>query len=190
MSVRYALRLEGKCPDTTRLDAYAVAAASGRTVPWRGASESTVPWRDASESTVPWRGAVKILPRLLRCGSTGNVGLGLRSERSLLTLLAYSHCWCIHMSGVDSLFSWYPSHPAWSLRGSSHTPWVGSLFSRYPSRPAWSLRGSSHTPCVGSLFSRYPSRPAWSLRGFSHTPCVGSLFWGGMVAAPVTGIER
>jgi len=26
---------------------------------------------------------------------------------------------------------------------------VGSLFSRYPSRPAWSLRGSSHTPLRG-----------------------------------------
>jgi len=77
---------------------------------------------------------------------------------------------------VGSLFSRYPSRPAWSLRGSSHTPCVGSMFSRYPSRPAWSLRGSSHTPCVGSLFSRYPSRPAWSLRGSSHTPCMGSLF--------------
>ena len=175
---------------------------------------------------------VKILPRLLLSGSTGNVGMGLRSERS------YSHFRRIHTSGVGSLFSRYPSRPAWSLRGSSHMPCVGllfsrypsrppwslhgsshmpcvgllfsrypsrpawslrgfshtpcvvSLFSRYPSRPAWSLHGSSHTPCVGSLFSRYPSRPAWSLRGFSHTSCVGSLFWGGMVAAPVTGIER
>jgi len=35
----------------------------------------------------------------------------------------------------------------------SHTPCVDSLFSRYPSRPAWSLHGSSHKPCVGSLFS-------------------------------------
>jgi len=26
---------------------------------------------------------------------------------------------------------------------------VGSLFSRYPSRPAWSLRSSSHTPLRG-----------------------------------------
>jgi len=26
---------------------------------------------------------------------------------------------------------------------------MGSLFSRYPSRPAWSLRGSSHTPLRG-----------------------------------------
>jgi len=42
----------------------------------------------------------------------------------------------------------------------SHTPCVGSLFSRYPSRPAWSLRGSSHMPCVGSLFSGSGGRSA------------------------------
>jgi len=39
MSVRHALRPEGKHPDTTRLDAYAVAAASGCTVPWQVLSE-------------------------------------------------------------------------------------------------------------------------------------------------------
>jgi len=116
--------------------------------------------------------------------------LGSAQRALLLTLPAYSHFRCIHTSGVGSLFSRYPSCPAWSLRGYSHTPCLGSLFLRYPSRPAWSLHRSSHTPCVGSLFSRYPSRPAWSLRSFSHMPCVGSLFWGGMVAVPVTGIER
>jgi len=100
--------------------------------------------------------------------------LGSAERALLLTLPAYSHFRCIHMSGVGSLFSRYPSRPAWSLRGSSHTPCVGSLFSRYPSRPAWSLCGSSHTPCVGSLFSRYPSRPVWFLRGSSHTPSVVS----------------
>jgi len=36
----------------------------------------------------------------------------------------------------------------------SHTPCVRSLFSRYPSHAAWSLRGSSQTPCVGSVFSQ------------------------------------
>jgi len=39
MSVRYVLRPEGKCPDTTCLDAYAVAAASGCTVPWQVSSQ-------------------------------------------------------------------------------------------------------------------------------------------------------
>jgi len=39
MSVRHALRPEGKRPDTTRLEAYAVATAFGRTVPWQESSE-------------------------------------------------------------------------------------------------------------------------------------------------------
>jgi len=113
--------------------------------------------------------------------STGNVGgvcsvSGPTHTSGVLTLLAYSHFRRIRTPYVSSVFSRYPSRPAWSLRGSSHTPCVGSLFSRYPSCSAWSLRGSSYTPCVGSLFLRYPSRPAWSLRGSSHTPCVGSLF--------------
>ena len=43
------LRPEGKRPDTSRLDAYAVAAASGRTVLWHGASRRTVPWQASSE---------------------------------------------------------------------------------------------------------------------------------------------
>jgi len=113
--------------------------------------------------------------------STGNVGgvcsaSGPTHTSGVLTLPAYSHFRRTRTPCVSSVFSRYPSRPAWSLRGSSHTPCVGSLFSRYPSHPVWSLRGSSHTPCVGSLFSRYPSRPAWSLHGSSHTPCVGSLF--------------
>jgi len=133
---------------------------------------------------------------------------GLQREQS------YSHFRRTHTPYVSLVFSWYPSHPVWSLHGSSHTPCVGSLFSRYLSHPVWSLRGSSHTPCVGSLFSRYLSRPAWSFGGSSHMPYVGSLFsWycharrglfaglltrlactccsrGVVVAVLVTGIER
>jgi len=102
--------------------------------------------------------------------------------------------------------------PGMVLSWSFHTPCVGSLFSRYPSRPAWSRRGpltrlawarcsrgirharhglvavlshalcgfvvfavsvtpgvvssrSFHMSCVGSLFSRYLLRPAWSRHG-------------------------
>jgi len=86
---------------------------------------------------------------------------------------------------------------------------VGSLFSRYPSRPAWSRRGllsrlawvrCSHTPCVGSLLSHallglvvlaVSVTPGVVSSRSSHTPCVGSLFvsWGLVVAAPVTGRE-
>jgi len=92
---------------------------------------------------------------------------------------------------------------------------VGSLFSRYPSRPAWSLRGSSHTPLRGLVVLAVSVTPdVVSSRLFSHTfawarcsrgirharrglfaalltrLCVGSLFSGVVVAAPVTGIER
>jgi len=108
------------------------------------------------------------------------LGSGAGGRGSVGFLIFFDGAWEF-TSGVltrRSLFSRYPSHPAWSLRSSSHTPCVDSLFSRYPSHPAWSLRGSSHTPCVCSLFSRYPSRAARSLRGSSHTPCVGSLFSG------------
>jgi len=179
---------------------------------------------------------VKILPRLLRSGSTGNIGLGLRSEHSyshfrrthtsgVFTRLAWAcfsrsirHARCTHFAALLTHLTWARcsrgirhtrrglftallTRLAWARCscgihhtqrgcGSSHTPCVGSLFSSYPSCPAWSLRCFSHMPCMGSLFSRYPSRPAWSRCGFSHTPCVGSVFWGGMVAAPLTGIER
>jgi len=85
------------------------------------------------------------------------------------TLLAYLHA--THSFAVSVT-------PCVVSSRSSPTPCVGSLFSRYPSRPAWSLRGSSHMPCVGSLFSCYLSHPPWSLRGSSHIPCVGSLFLG------------
>jgi len=92
---------------------------------------------------------------------------------------------------------------------------VGSLFSRYPSRPAWSLRGSSHTPLGGLVVLAVSVTPgvvssrlfsdtfAWARcsRGIRHARrglftalltrlCVGSLFSGVVVAAPVTGIER
>jgi len=92
---------------------------------------------------------------------------------------------------------------------------VGSLFSRYLSRPAWSLRGSSHTPLRGLVVLAVSVTPgvvssrlfshafAWARcsRGIRHARrglfaalltrlCVGSLFLGVVVAAPVTGIER
>jgi len=92
---------------------------------------------------------------------------------------------------------------------------VGSLFSRYPSRPAWSLHGSSHTPLRGLVVLAVSVTPGVvSSRLFSHAfawarcsrsirharlglfaalltrLCVGSLFSGVVVAAPVTGIER
>ena len=93
--------------------------------------------------------------------------------------------------------------------------YVGSLFSRYPSRPAWSLRGSSHMPLCGLVVLAVSVTPglvssrlfshafAWACcsRGIRHAwrglfvalltrLCVGLLFSGVVVAAPVTGIER
>ena len=109
---------------------------------------------------------------------------------------SYSHYRRTHTSVVltrlcvGSLFSRYPSRPAWSLRGSSHTPLrelvvlavsvtPGVVSSRlFLHAFAWARcsRGIPHARrglfaalisrlCVGSLFSRYPSRPAWSRRG-------------------------
>ena len=70
---------------------------------------------------------------------------------SLFSRLAWAHCSRGIRHARRGLFAALLTCLAWVR--CSHTPCVGSLFSRYPSRPAWSLRGSSHTPCVGSLFS-------------------------------------
>ena len=117
---------------------------------------------------------------------------------------SYSHDQRTHTSVVltrlcvGSLFSRYPSRPAWSLRGSSHTSLrglvvlvvsvtPGMVSSRLFSHAfAWARcsRGIRHARrglfaalltrlWVGSLFSQYPSRPAWSLRGSSQTPLRG-----------------
>jgi len=117
---------------------------------------------------------------------------------------SYSHYRRTHTSVVltrlcvGSLFSRYPSHPAWSLRGSSHTPLRGLVVLAVSVTPgvvssqlfshAFAWAHCSHSIrharrglfaalltrlCVGSLFSRYPSRAAWSLRGSSHMPLRG-----------------
>jgi len=159
------------CSGVTGLGARWSSGTSLNSLRMRGSKDSTVFFLLLCQVSMgETQSSVKILPRLLCSGSTGNVGVGLWSERS------YSHFRRIHTSGMGSLFSWYPSHPACSLRSYSHTPCMGSLFSRYPSCQSWSLCVFSHTPCVGSLFSLYPSCPAWSLRSSSHTPCMVSLF--------------
>ena len=122
---------------------------------------------------------------------------------------SYSHYRRTHTSVVlirlciGSLFSRYPSRPAWSLRGSSHTPLRGlvvlavSVTPGVVSSPLFShafpwarcYRGIRHARrglfaalltrlCVGLLFSRYPSRLLWSLRGSSHTPLHGLVVLG------------
>ena len=49
---------------------------------------------------------------------------------------------------------------------------VGSLFSRYPSHPAWSLRSSSHTPLRGLVVLAVSVTPGVvSSRLFSHALC-------------------
>ena len=52
--------------------------------------------------------------------------------------------------------------PAVVLSRSSHTPCVGSLFSRYPSRPAWSRRG----PLTRLGWAHCSSGGWWSQRRF------------------------
>ena len=168
------------------------------------AKRKQIPCQDPA-STSPW-------------GSAGNVGWGLWRGRS------YSRFRRTHTSGVLTRSLWTRC---------SYTPCVGSLFSRYPSHPAWSLRGSSQMPCVGSLFSHalrglvvlavsvtpgvvsswlFPhalrgfvvlTRLAWARCscGIRHAhrglfaALLTRLAWaccsrGVVVAAPVTGIER
>ena len=76
----------------------------------------------------------------------------------VLTRLAWAHCSRGIRHARRGLFAALLTRLAWVR--CSHTPCVGSLFSRYPSCPAWSLRGSSHMPCVGSLFSGSGGRSA------------------------------
>jgi len=55
---------------------------------------------------------------------------------------------------------------------------VGSLFSRYPSRPAWSLRGSSHMPFRGLVVLAVSVTPGVvSSRLFSHAFAWARCSW-------------
>jgi len=76
----------------------------------------------------------------------------------VLTRLAWALCYRGISHARRGLFPALLTCLAWVR--CSHTPCVGSLFSQYPSRPAWSLRGSSHMPCVGLLFSGSGGRSA------------------------------
>ena len=71
-------------------------------------------------------------------------------EFVVLTRLAWARCSRVIRHSRRGRFVALLTRLVWVR--CSHTPCVGSLFSRYPSRPAWSLCGSSHMPCVGSLF--------------------------------------
>ena len=77
---------------------------------------------------------------------------------SLFSRLAWAHCSRGFHHARRGLFAALLIRLVWVC--CSHMPCVGSLFSWYPSHPAWSLRGSSHTPCVGSLFSGSGGRSA------------------------------
>jgi len=78
---------------------------------------------------------VKILPRLLRSGSTGNVGLDLRSARS------YSHFRRTHTSGVFTRLAW--AHCSRSIRHARR-----GLLTALLTRLAWARcsRGIRHAP--------------------------------------------
>jgi len=98
---------------------------------------------------------------------------------SLFSRLAWARCSRGIRHARCGLFAALLTCLAWVR--CSHTPCMGSLFSRYPSHPAWSLRGSFHTPCVGSLFSHAVrglvvlvvsvTPGVVSSRLFSHTLC-------------------
>jgi len=95
---------------------------------------------------------VKILPGLLRGGSTGNVDF-LGSERS------FSHFRRIHTSLGLQTFG-VLTRLSWSHFRRTHAPLVLTL-------PVYSRAACIHTSGVltrRSSFSRYLSRPAWSRR--------------------------
>ena len=102
---------------------------------------------------------VKILPRLLRSGSTGNVGLGLRSERS------YSHFRRTHTSGVFTRLAW-----AHCSRGIRHARC--GLFAALLTCLVWARcsRGIRHA--WRSLFAALLTRLAWARcsHGIRHAP--------------------
>jgi len=135
-----------------------------------------------------------------------------RSHSSgVLTRRSYSHFWRTHAPLFVLAVSVTPG--VVSSR-SSHTPCVGSLFSRYPSRPAWSRRGRltclAWARCSRGICHARRGLVAvlsHALRGLvvlavsimpgvvssrsPHTPCVGSLFvWWLVVTAPVSRVER
>ena len=101
---------------------------------------------------------VKILPRLLRSGSTGNVGLGLWSECS------YSHFRRTHTSGVFIRLAW-----ARCSRSIHHAQ--RGLFATILPRLAWARysRGIRYVWC--GLFAALLTRLAWARcsRGIHHT---------------------
>ena len=135
-----------------------------------------------------------------------------RSHTSgVLTCRLYSHFRRTHTPLVVLAVSVMPG--VVSSR-SSHTPCMGSLFSPYPSRPAWSRRGPltrltwarcscgirhawrglvvvhSHA-LFGLVVLAVSATPGVVSSWSSHMPCVGSLFvWGLVVVAPVSRVER
>jgi len=101
--------------------------------------------------------SVKILPRLLRSGSTDNVGLGLRNERS------YSHFQRTHTSGVFTCQAW-----ARCSRGIRHARC--GLFAAIHTRLTWARcsRGIRHAR--RGLFAGVLTRLTWAhcSRGIRH----------------------
>ena len=114
--------------------------------------------------------SVKILPRLLRSGSTGNVGLGLRSECS------YPHFWRTHTSGIFTRLPW-----ARCSRGIRHVR--RSLFASLLTRLVWARcsRGIRHAP--HGLFAALLTHLVWARcsRGILHARR-------GLFAAFLTGL--
>jgi len=115
----------------------------------------------------------KILPRLLGSGSTGNVGLGLRSQRS------YSHFRPTQTSGAFTRLAW-----ARCSRGTRHVQ--HGLFAALLKSLAWARCscGIRHARC--GLFAALLTPLAWacSSRGIRHVQrglfaaVVTRLAWG------------
>ena len=103
---------------------------------------------------------VKILPRLLRSGSTDNVGVGLRSE------LSYSHFRRTHTSGVFTYLVW-----ARCSHGICHS-WCG-LFAALLTHLAWARCSRSIHHAWRGLLAALLTRLAWAQCscGIHHARC-------------------
>jgi len=101
--------------------------------------------------------SIKILPRLLRSGSTGNIDLGLRSERS------YSHFRRTHTSGVFTRLAW-----ARCSRGIRHVR--RGLFSALLICLAWARCSCGIHHAWRGLFAALLTCLAWACcsRGIRH----------------------
>jgi len=146
------------CSGVTGLGAHWSSGTSRNSLRLRGYKDSTMSFLLLHQVSMgETQSSLKILPRLLRSGSTDNIGLGLRNERS------YSHFRRTHTSGVFRRLAW-----ARCSRGIRHA--LCGLFAAIHTRLTWARcsRGIRHAR--HGLFTGLLTHLAWAhcSRGIRH----------------------